>query len=197
MNKIQQRILKAAQDAYPEGDEFIKADSQGDGLATFIFNEIMDVTEGCTSTKSASRVAERALERARIALVKVIEAVSDGAGECICEDCGQITTAVDLIPLGGEDLEAMAPGGEVPAGRCPNESCGAFCYLNAEESEFGQMCKALDLLVDLVNVTGGVVEQDNGLYAPVADEDWLDLGEAYMKACDVTCTTPKVRKDAT
>ena len=42
------------------------------------------------------------------------------------------------------------------------------------------------ILLEFINdieQTGGVVECLDGLHAPVADEDWIDLGETYLKAC--------------
>lgn len=54
-------------------------------------------------------------------------------------------------------------------------------------------CKAaLDAFVDAIDATGGVVKTRSGHYAPVADEDWIDLGEAYMDACEVLDIEPKV-----
>ena len=40
-------------------------------------------------------------------------------------------------------------------------------------------------LVSTINATGGVVLDWEGLPAPVADEEWLDLGLAYEQACAV------------
>lgn len=42
--------------------------------------------------------------------------------------------------------------------------------------------KALKALIDTIEVTGGLVEQ-NGTTAPAADEDWSDLADAYEAAC--------------
>ena len=37
--------------------------------------------------------------------------------------------------------------------------------------------------VQTVDVTGGVIREPGGCYAPVADPEWIDLGEAYAQAC--------------
>jgi hypothetical protein len=42
-----------------------------------------------------------------------------------------------------------------------------------------KMAAALKQLVDTVNATGGVLRTEPGPLAPMADEDWLDLGLAY------------------
>lgn len=43
--------------------------------------------------------------------------------------------------------------------------------------------RALEEFVETIDATGGVTESDEGFTVPVADEDWIDLGEAYVKAC--------------
>jgi hypothetical protein len=47
-----------------------------------------------------------------------------------------------------------------------------------------KMKDALTHFVAAINATGGVVQTHDGFYAPVADVDWIDLGEAYEKACE-------------
>lgn len=42
--------------------------------------------------------------------------------------------------------------------------------------------RALSELCDTIEATGGVVERDGG-YVPAEDEDWVDLGSAYVLAC--------------
>ena len=41
---------------------------------------------------------------------------------------------------------------------------------------------ALREFIDAINATGGVTKVKDGI-VPVADLDWLDLGEAYASAC--------------
>lgn len=57
----------------------------------------------------------------------------------------------------------------------------------SKESEYlSSLCD----FVDCVESTGGVVKVD-GFYVPVADQDWIDLGETYIKACEVLNKIPK------
>ena len=35
--------------------------------------------------------------------------------------------------------------------------------------------------IDTIDVTGGIREQGDGTVAPIADGDWIDLGEAYLQ----------------
>jgi hypothetical protein len=44
--------------------------------------------------------------------------------------------------------------------------------------------------VETIDVTGGVLRLPSGLVAPAADEDWIDLGEVYLKACRALKRTP-------
>ena len=43
--------------------------------------------------------------------------------------------------------------------------------------------QALTEFVEAIEATGGVAKDDSGLLAPVADPEWVDLGEAYASAC--------------
>jgi hypothetical protein len=42
--------------------------------------------------------------------------------------------------------------------------------------------ETLTQFVDTIDATGGVVEVEDGHTAPVADEEWIDLGEVYLTA---------------
>jgi len=42
---------------------------------------------------------------------------------------------------------------------------------------------AVQQLINTINATGGVLPLPNGLYAPMGDPEWTDLGEAYIAAC--------------
>ena len=53
-----------------------------------------------------------------------------------------------------------------------------------------KLAAALRQFVDTVNATGGLVVNDAGETAPAADEDWLDLAEAYLAACDALGVAP-------
>lgn len=58
---------------------------------------------------------------------------------------------------------------------------------------------ALREFVSCINATGGVqvIKQGQssevGLHVPVADPDWIDLGEAYMQACEALDVAPQVQ----
>jgi hypothetical protein len=63
------------------------------------------------------------------------------------------------------------------------------------EQDFAQRArKVLQDLVDTVGCTGGVEKDDHGLYCPVADPEWVDLGCVYLDACDVLGVEPKVEE---
>jgi hypothetical protein len=47
-----------------------------------------------------------------------------------------------------------------------------------------KMAAALNQFVDTINSTGGVIATEPGTLAPMADEEWLDLGLAYTLACE-------------
>lgn len=49
-------------------------------------------------------------------------------------------------------------------------------------------------LVRTIDATGGVVRFNNGLHAPNADLDWIDLGEVYIAACRDHGIEPLVRR---
>ena len=48
----------------------------------------------------------------------------------------------------------------------------------------GDPCRqALCQFVQTVDATGGVFRDESGCHAPLADPEWIDLGEAYVQAC--------------
>jgi hypothetical protein len=49
---------------------------------------------------------------------------------------------------------------------------------------------ALHSLIETIDTTGGVAEVDIAQYVPVADYDWIDLGDAYMQACEAVGHAP-------
>ena len=55
--------------------------------------------------------------------------------------------------------------------------------------------QALKAFVDAIDATGGVRRQSDGCYVPVADEDWIDLGDAYLDACIALDRKPIVVDD--
>lgn len=56
------------------------------------------------------------------------------------------------------------------------------------------MLDACIALIKTINFTGGVVFVD-GLAAPVADPDWIDLGGAYITACDALGIEPIIAEE--
>jgi hypothetical protein len=56
------------------------------------------------------------------------------------------------------------------------------------------MAAALNVMVDTINATGGVVPTGVG-FAPAADDDWFDLGLAYTIACEALGLTPLLAKE--
>lgn len=50
---------------------------------------------------------------------------------------------------------------------------------------------ALRLFVQTINATGGLTHGENpGELVPVADEEWLDLADAYLAACEALGVEP-------
>jgi hypothetical protein len=39
------------------------------------------------------------------------------------------------------------------------------------------------MLIETVESTGGVISYEDGTHAPAGDPDWIDLGDAYLRAC--------------
>jgi len=62
-----------------------------------------------------------------------IQHEDDGA-KCRCDNCGTEYRA-DELEMISDIQERINPGCEVPAGQCPDEECGALCYL-AEPPEW-------------------------------------------------------------
>jgi len=57
-----------------------------------------------------------------------------------------------------------------------------------------------DALVEFcedIELTGGIepyYDDKDGMYAPVADSEWIDLAETYLKACEALGRKPKIVK---
>lgn len=54
---------------------------------------------------------------------------------------------------------------------------------------------SLKQLISAIEASGGVIKCEGGLYAPVADTDWIDLGEAYIAACAELGRQPKITEE--
>jgi hypothetical protein len=55
---------------------------------------------------------------------------------CVCSDCGAVWHIDDMQIIHSAD-ERLFAGEEVPAGECPDEECGALCYV--EKDSDGQL----------------------------------------------------------
>lgn len=53
-----------------------------------------------------------------------------------------------------------------------------------------KMIKALQALVSTINATGGVEQAIET--TPAADPEWVDLGEAYLLACEALGVEPEI-----
>jgi len=49
--------------------------------------------------------------------------------------------------------------------------------------------------IKTVEDTGGVKLNAKGLYEPQADPEWIDLGDAYVNACEVLKRKPMVEEE--
>lgn len=57
--------------------------------------------------------------------------------------------------------------------------------LDTKNLHHRDMALALVVFIKTINVTGGMVRSHKEHVAvPAIDEDWIDLGEAYLAACD-------------
>lgn len=58
-----------------------------------------------------------------------------------------------------------------------------------ESERFASLLKEF---CDDIDAAGGVTRSDGGLYAPVGDPEWIDLGELYFKVCTALGRTPVI-----
>lgn len=56
--------------------------------------------------------------------------------------------------------------------------------------------EALRDLVATIEACGGVTKDRKGLVVPVADMEWPDLGDSYLKACNALGLKPLLRDDS-
>ena len=56
---------------------------------------------------------------------------------------------------------------------------------------------ALIEFCDTIEAAGGVALDQQGLYVPVGDPEWVDLGEAYLDACLALDRLPKTTTGGT
>ena len=62
----------------------------------------------------------------------------------------------------------------------------------AGASDPAELRAALDTFIDTIEATGGCVRDQDGHVAPEGDPDWIDLGEAYVRACAALGRTPLI-----
>jgi hypothetical protein len=56
----------------------------------------------------------------------------------------------------------------------------------------------LEDLVRTIEATGGLVQADDGdpgVLAPAGDPTWIDLGDTYLKACEVLQREPVIHEE--
>jgi len=91
----------------------------------------------------------------------------------MCPHCGEISNIGGLIGPTTDD--------------CPK--CGKRVLpRNKQEDALMRLCNTID-------ATGGIVEFKDGTCAPVGDTEWIDLGDAYMAACDALDRKPVTQPD--
>jgi hypothetical protein len=47
-------------------------------------------------------------------------------------------------------------------------------------------------LVATINATGGLIQESDGTYVPLADPEWFDLAYVYLDACETLGLDPKI-----
>lgn len=55
--------------------------------------------------------------------------------------------------------------------------------------------KALKAFISCIESTGGCTTNRKGFVVPRADEEWSDLGEAYVEACKAMDIEPQITID--
>lgn len=61
--------------------------------------------------------------------------------------------------------------------------------------ERNKFLRVLEALVQTIEDTGGVVHDRKGLYQPLGDREWIDLGDVYVQACRAIGRQPKLVED--
>ena len=109
-------------------------------------------------------------------LAKAVEIV--GKDLSICQNCRKTWTEDKLEEITHGLWERVSPGELMPSGECPK--CGALCHpLETAATPYENVIKKL---LDTVRSTGGLLMFPDGTLAPVADEDWIDLGDVVQQA---------------
>jgi hypothetical protein len=113
-----------------------------------------------------------------------------------CDD--RIDPRVETLSVEEVENEAddeVTEGPEVPKPKRGEESPSAPFVLAMRARERGDLLQAAVWdLISTVEATGGVLEDPHGNIFPHADHDWLDLGEAYLAACQALGREPHVER---
>ena len=101
-----------------------------------------------------------------------------------CQDCGVVSGALHAEAKAFLARTKEKAGKPRPTGLTPAKDVDAGDLVRAALLEF----------VRDIEQTGGVVRDAKGLHAPVADADWVDLGETYNRACGALDRKPMVEE---
>jgi len=66
----------------------------------------------------------------------------------------------------------------------------------SDYEKISALTRALESFCLTIEATGGVILDPRGLAEPVGDEEWADLGSAYLEACEALNRNPMIN-DAT
>jgi hypothetical protein len=93
----------------------------------------------------------------------------------------------DIVKRFLDDIEAGQISDEVYL-----RACAALQRKPAprETMPVTRLTRVLEEFIQDINDTGGVVRTRKGHCVPVIDEDWIDLGHTYLRACAVLNKTP-------
>jgi hypothetical protein len=89
-------------------------------------------------------------------------------------------------PVGGHAVSVAQAHGNTPRELAGNAALIAKAPL---------MCGALEALCLTIEATGGIEYGSHGEPMPLADPEWIDMGEAYLTACNVLGREPMVKDD--
>ncbi len=118
----------------------------------------------------------------------------------LCRKCGGVVNAnpaaLVLRRFGGEIEAAASAWRRMLGNGCSDADFVklASAPVEVEREPFSELrTAALLALVETIDATGGVV-YDGRNHGPIADEDWIDLADAYLKACHALGREPKVTR---
>lgn len=68
------------------------------------------------------------------------------------------------------------------------------CLVGPTDAATEAAAGPLRQLIDTIEATGGLLRDEHGQPRPLADEDWIDLGEAYLGACRALGREPMIQE---